>query len=471
MRTRFVAFLAVPAVVGALLAPASAGVPAAAVPAASVAQPSSVDLAARTKPNKKWRVRKSARFNNPMVESQRYTIERHILRAVRNSPKGSQITISAYSMDRPAFARELIAAYRRGVQVQVLLNDHLVPSAQVDVQRVIGANTKKRNFLKRCTSGCRADQNEYNNLHSKFYLFSKTGNRRHVVMLGSHNMTQNAVKWQWNDLYTIPGDKTLYREFRTLFNDMRPDWDKRRPSYTFCENGRSCALGDQQKYHTTVFPRYTTPSRDSILDILNNIQCTYVDPTTGKERRTKLRLSMHTMRGARGNYLADKLRALYAAGCNLKVNYGLMGFHTKNHLGAPTERGRVPLRSTGFSLKEDSETTGLPEAIERYTHHKYFVLRGSYKGNVYANMVWTGSTNWASLGTPQDEILFSLHGRRWTKAYLKNFQLMWQKPYSRDAYTTTYQSWRLVNGRMVGQNPMTTIEPDGMRPGSTWEND
>ena len=59
---------------------------------------------------------------------------------------------------------------------------------------------------------------------------------------------------------------------------------------------------------------------------------------------------MHTMRGNRGNYIADKLRELYANGCNLRVNYGLMGFYTKQHIGAPTARGRVPLRSTGFNL-------------------------------------------------------------------------------------------------------------------------
>ena len=223
---------------------------------------------------------------------------------------------------------------------------------------------------------------------------------------------------------------------------------------------------------TTVFPRYTTPKRDVIMDLLNNIQCVYVDPTTGKNRRTQLRLSMHTMRGNRGNYLADKLRNLYAQGCDLRVNYGLMGFVTKQHIGAPTARGRVPLRSTGFSLKEDSIYTGLPENIERYTHHKYFALRGSYKGVPNSNMVWTGSTNWASLGTPQDEILFSMHGAKRVNDYFANFNVMWKKPFSRDAYTTTYESWRMVNGRMVGQHPMTTIEPDNLRgAGSTWEND
>ena len=97
------------------------------------------------------------------------------------------------------------------------------------------------------------------------------------------------------------------------------------------------------------------------------------------------------------------------------------------------------------------------------------MLRGSYRGNVDSNIVWTGSTNWSSLGTPQDEILFTMHGRGHVRDYLANFDLMWQAPYSRDAYTTTYSEWRTASGRRVRTG--TTIEPDRLVPGSTWEND
>ncbi len=481
MRSKSIALLAALGLAASLAAPAatasvSAGAAAAAPAAATSAQPAAAPSARKPgKPNKKWKVPVGPKFNNPMIPKDRFVIERHVLRAIRNTPKGEKITISAYSLDRQVFADELIRAKKRGVKVKVLLNDHLVPSAQTRIQKVLGNNTKKSSFLKRCVSGCRADKNEYNNLHSKFYLFSRTGRNRNVVMLGSYNMTLNAVRWQWNDLWTTKGKKTLYDQFIGLFNDMRPDWDKRRATYNFCENGLDCPAGDMQKYHTVVFPRYTTPTNDVILDILNNITCVYTD-ATGVQRRTQLALSMHSMRGKRGNYIADKLRELYAAGCNLRVNYGLMGFHTKQHIGAPTARGRVPLRSTGFNLADDvptgdPEIDNMPENIERYTHHKYFVLRGMYQG-ADSRMVWTGSTNWSSLGTPQDEILFTMHGRGVVQDYMKNFNLMWKKPFSRDAYTTTYSEWKMVNGRRVGTDPVVTIEPDGLRgAGPTWEND
>src|SRR4051794_38189385 len=110
------------------------------------------------KPNKKWKVPVGPKFNNPMVPNKRFVIERHILRAIRNTPKGEKIIISAYSLDRQVFADELIKAHKRGVKVQVLLNDHLVPGAQVRIQRALGHKTKKSSFLKRCVSGCRADK-------------------------------------------------------------------------------------------------------------------------------------------------------------------------------------------------------------------------------------------------------------------------------------------------------------------------
>ncbi len=474
MRSTFVAVLATFGLGAALLVPALGAPGADAAPSTGTPAAASSQLALKPgKPNKKWKVPAGAKFNNPMVEKDRFVIERHILRAIRNTPRGEKIIISAYSLDRQVVADELIRAHKRGVKVQVLLNDHLVPNAQVRVQRVLGHNTKKSSFLKRCRSGCRADENEFNNLHSKFYLFSRTGRNRNVVMLGSHNMTLNAVRWQWNDLWTTVGKTTLYDQFEALFNDMRPDWDRRRATYEFCDSGLVCPAGDLQKYHTFVFPRHTTKDKDVILDILDNVQCVYT-AAEGYQKRTKLRLSMHTMRGNRGNYIADRLRVLYAQGCDLRVNYGLMGFHTKKHIGAPTDRGRLPLRSTGFNLKDDvptgdPEIDDMPESIERYTHQKYFVLQGSYKGNIDAHMVWTGSTNWSSLGTPQDEILFTMHGRGNVRDYLANFDLMWKEPYSRNAYTTTYSEWKSASGRRM--SPRTTIEPDNLVPGSTWEND
>ena len=64
---------------------------------------------------------------------------------------------------------------------------------------------------------------------------------------------------------------------------------------------------------------------------------------------------MHTMRGARGNYLASAIRDKWAQGCDFRVSYGLIGFKTKQILGASTARGRIPLRSTGLDYHPDDD--------------------------------------------------------------------------------------------------------------------
>ncbi len=445
---------------------------------AGAAPGTALGAAEKLERKKRYKPAKGPLFNNPMGKpSSRFRIEAHLIRAIQHVPKGERIRISAYSLDRSQVADALIGAYKRGVKVQVLLNDHIVTPAQRRIASYLGMETDKKNFLYRCKSGCRAEKTEFNNLHSKFYLFSKTGKARNVVMLGSANMTLNAVRWQWNDLWTGRNQDVLFKYFTGLFNDMRKDYDVRQPSYEFCENGSACDT-NTDKLHNWVFPKVSTPTDDVVLSILNNVQCLYTT-ASGKTKRTILRLSMHTMRGQRGDYLAEKIRSLYAAGCDFKVNYGLMGFYTKAKIGAPTSRGRIPLRSTGFDLDPDPEDVELPEdEVERYTHQKYLVIKGSWLGNPKTEIVFTGSSNWASLGTPQDEIIFSIRGNSVVRKYLKNWNFMWQPPYSRDAYTTTYSNYRVtrsVDGQMVTEyvpRKVVTVEPDGLvGAGPTWEDD
>ena len=88
--------------------------------------------------------------------------------------------------------------------------------------------------------------------------------------------------------------------------------------------------------------------------MLSKIQCLTPDGAGG-ETRTKLALSMHTMRGARGNYLASAIRQKWAEGCDFRVSYGLIGYKTKQILGASTSRGRIPLRSTGLDYHPDDD--------------------------------------------------------------------------------------------------------------------
>ena len=106
-------------------------------------------------------------------------------------------------------ATRLIAAKNRGVHIQLLLNDHQDTRAMKMVRAHLGTNVKKKDFIYKCHSGCRTDGRK-RLLHTKFYTFTKTGGSKWALFFGSANMTMNAARHQWNDLYLMDGNKELF---------------------------------------------------------------------------------------------------------------------------------------------------------------------------------------------------------------------------------------------------------------------
>ena len=473
------------------LAPSAQASSPAAQTAASgqVAAAAGLAQAAQEKPKpKRWKAYQGAFFNNPHVNADRFKIERRIIETLRHVPKGETVRIAAYSFDRVPMANALIAAHKRGVKIQMLLNDHQDTHAMKRVRAVLGTNRFAKNFIYKCKQGCRTFADQYRNLHSKFYLFPKAGKSRRVIALGSHNFTMNADRHQWNDIYFFKSSKTMYKQFVHVFNDMKKDYSSTQPAMHFCGVPAGGFCDDSIDKHTDwVFPKKSTKQSDLVLNMLSKIQCLTPDGAGG-QTRTKLALSMHTMRGARGNYLASAIRQKWAEGCDFRVSYGLIGYHTKQILGASTARGRIPLRSTGldyhpddnFDLNHDGEDDLI---LDFYSHQKYFVIQGTYNGIRNTNMVLTGSSNWASLSTANDEIWFTIQGRTVARKYLKNFDFEWNSTRnSRNAYTTTYTDFRVprmkrdVDGTehkvmVTVRRPVTTVERDPYRRGKYWEGD
>jgi hypothetical protein len=435
-----------------------------------------------------WKAPRGPFFNDPHRRAGHFRIERRVIDTIKHARRGSTIRIAVYSFDRMPVADALVKAYRRGVKVQMLLNDHQNTRAMKRIRAVIGGTRASKSFIYRCRAGCRSTANDYNNLHSKFYSFSRAGRSEDVLAIGSANMMLNAVRHQWNDLYFSSGDHELFRQFVNLFNNMKKDFDRRRPPRHFCGTPSAADCDDAVDKHTVwAFPRTSGPTNDLVIDMLDKVQCLTPDGAGGVTR-TRLALSMHTMRGTRGDYLARAVRQKYAEGCAFRVNYGLIGYHTKKILGAPTVRGRIPLRSTGldynteddYDLNHDGDKDLI---LNYYSHQKYLVIQGTYDGVPNSHMVLTGSSNWASLGTANDEIWLTVRGRRVARKYIRNFDYQWDhKRNSRNAYTTTYATFRVARtvrlpdgttGRtfVTERRPVTTVEPDRYRKGPYWEAD
>ncbi|NHA00227.1 hypothetical protein G5V59_09020 [Nocardioides sp. W3-2-3] len=76
-------------------------------------------------------------------------------------------------------------------------------------------------YAKTCQGSCR--RGNAASAHAKYYMFSKVGATRNVVMQGSANLTAAAASNQWNDLVTYTDNAPLYGFFNTTFVQMWQD--------------------------------------------------------------------------------------------------------------------------------------------------------------------------------------------------------------------------------------------------------
>jgi phosphatidylserine/phosphatidylglycerophosphate/cardiolipin synthase-like enzyme len=361
-----------------------------------------------TKPT--WEPPEGAFFNTPRHGAKQWILHSQIVAAIDHARPGSFIRIALFSFDRQYVAAKLINAHSRGVHVQVLLNDHQVTPAQKMLHRALGTDRFKKSFAYECSHGCRSHGE---NLHTKFYLFSHTGAAHRTVMTGSVNLTGNSAENQYNDLWVHNNSRGLTHAFRRVFRQMRRDTPAH-PAF-LVQN-----IGTRYKLEATPFPN-SGPHHDPIIHILDNVHCLHAARGTGNSvHHTVVRVIMHAWNDSRGRYLAQKIRQLYAAGCDVKLMYGLSGASVRQVFKDPTTRGYIPVHTTGFDTNDD----GL---IDLYTHQKELLISGNFGKDRGTDMVVTGSSNWNIDGVRGDEEIFLIRRADAYAQYIADFSRMWDK--------------------------------------------
>lgn len=406
---------------------------------------STAQVAAKKAAKKKWRPKQGAFFNRPRAAqpADQWIVERQVLKAINNTKKGQQIRMAIFSFDRHPMADALIAAKRRGVRVQILLNDHQQNSAMYRLYKALGRKPKKnKSFAYRCTKGCRST---FENLHTKFYLFSKTGAARDVVMVGSHNLTANAAINQWNDLYVIRDKPKVYDPFVELFNEMRKD-RKAKPQYY------KRKLTKKYQLEVLPYPNFSAKN-DPMMDNLNKVKCkTAKGAPSGVKGRTMVRVNMHAWNTKRGAWLARKVRQLYAQGCDVKVMYGTASKLVRDEFAKKTPRGALPVHVDGYDTNYD----GL---IDLYGHLKVLTIGGHWGKDRSARYTWTGSSNWGNSGLRGDEVIFRIKGNTVMRRYNSNFNYMWRN----GSHLAKYIDY--------GRGVSPRLAPPPKPGGPAWEND
>lgn len=342
-------------------------------------------------------------FNNPwgkMAAKERLLVK--IRKTIRSTPSGAKIRIAVYSNDRKDIADALINAHERGVRVQMLLNGHAVSRQTERLQRRLGTDVSKGSFLRICTYSCRGKRG---NLHSKFFLFTRAGEARHVVMFGSTNLMGYGAKVQWNDLHTEVNRKALHGFFVRIFDEMKRDRAVANP-FT------RASVGD---FDINVYPRYDkTKERDRMLLNLERIRCTGASGPSGIRNRTLVLINMFGWNGTRGVYLARKIAAHSRNGCVVRVLNSRAG-------------GKVThiLRSNGVQIKSPDFDRNGNGKVDVFTHLKYLAVSGNYARKPSWH-VWTGSQNWSDRSLNGDEITVHVPRRGVFAKYRENFMFMWR---------------------------------------------
>jgi hypothetical protein len=372
-------------------------------------------------------------FNNPYGSwTSRRTLLAHVIHAIKSSPGyrltrdphthkrlrcptnpkyyPSEIKIAVYSIADMRFADALVAAKKRCVSVQVLMNSHLTVTTSHSwghIIHVLGKRKKhhwhrQRTFAHRCTNGCLGTSV----LHSKIYLFSRSGHADSTVMTGSSNMTTNAVGVQWNDLYTINGDSRLYSQYRSMFRRMVPDHWARGP-YVYRDGA----------YTSTFYPfRRATKATDRTMRDLRTIKCTGARGGTGINRHTVIYIAMHAWFSDRGAYLARKVRRLYNQGCYVRILYSFLA-HADYQLLTHGTNHRMLVRRVLFAGR-------LGLVAVKYSHMKMMAVSGHVGTNRRARVVWTGSNNWVNKSLHADEVTLRIRSAAAYRRYVRHWRFM-----------------------------------------------
>ncbi len=348
-------------------------------------------------------------FNDPTgSKARQLAITRHIERSIDAAPKGSTIRIVQYSFDIQTAADKLVAAHRRGVHVQMIIDQHdqVVTPQTMQLVDELGESRRRKSFLIRCGASCMS--NRPSTMHAKYYLFSSVGPVRRVAMVSSANITHTNSQGSWNDIQTIVGNATIYDSLTRYFVDMASD-DNDRNYYRTTTSG---------PYMLYFFPR-AAQHRIALLEALDHVSCSGAATGYGtRDGHTVVQVTMYSWRGPRID-IARLLWKLHDQGCTVDVilNSGRTDLAIKRVLTARSAKhGVMQIRDAWVDRNGNN-------AAERYMHQKGITINGVWAGNPTSKVVFSGSQNFAPLSTTDNNEIILRHIDDSTyDAYAENFR-------------------------------------------------
>lgn len=371
--------------------PAAVAAGAAAVTATApgaVASPPAAALADRSEAAKKkkrarFAVRSGVTLSNPLNES-RNAINQKVLRVINHTRRGSTIRLASWNFDSWPYVTALTNAHRRGVSVRLLMARTMAdnqgsggPFAALRRNLAGSGNAQRkaadRSWARTCDHSCRGKGGA---MHAKYYIFSRVGNSKKVVMNTSANLTAAAGRdVQWNDLFTTVGRDKTYDQYMLAFKQATAD--KPAPHLRYKD-------GDIVGFF---FPLYNR--KHPAMQMLEQVRCQGAKGA-GTKGRTSIRVAQDVFNNEIGRQLALKLLQLHRRGCDVKVVYS-------QAVGASRE---IIKKLPHNHLVQDTNGDG---AYDRYLHAKVLAISGRYGKNRGERIVLNGSANWSGTAIQSDE--------------------------------------------------------------------
>lgn len=260
-------------------------------------------------------------FSDPWstAYSSQYRLHLAQIAAIKAAPKGATITIVTYTFATQAYGEALLAAYRRGVNVRMIIDDHENYRWTKRLQTIFGTNQNNGSYIVRCHLACASDityprRRSKGTIrpyqHAKWLLIDRSGSDRDVVMIPSENLTPAATQ-QSNDLLVMKGNKAAYDFLIKRFSIMKKDSGS---AYGTLRSG-SLTLEMfpaplPQGY--TIDPTTPVPAAmEPFLKYLKNVQC-------GGEHSTTIRIAMYMWTYPR-LLVAQRFAELAKAGCSVEA--------------------------------------------------------------------------------------------------------------------------------------------------------
>ncbi|MDQ6934075.1 MAG: phospholipase D-like domain-containing protein [Actinomycetota bacterium] len=321
-------------------------------------------------------------FGNPNgTERQQYAVVNDLLRNINHAPRGSTITLVAYSFALERVTKSLTLAFRRGVRIRALIDSHSLswPPAR-ELGRLLNKKVGDASYVGFSHGSTRVPGGD---LHQKTWLFSHVGRAHWVSMVGSTNLTNVCAEKEYSDMLTFANRRDIYDEFMKIYRIQVRQRSVMRP-YRF-ETFRG---GDA--YFLPM--RYWTPQRDPVVIRIQNIPA----------RRATIKVAQFSWWGGRGAAIAKALAVKSRQGARITA---ILGPHVSVQV-------RRILRRAGVHLRRGYFTNG--------THvHSKLMLASYVRRNGRIWKVWTGSDNWAPESIGHDEVEFGYRSKALWHSYIR----------------------------------------------------